>query len=68
MPAPFYLVWCEGTHSVTKKHSSQHEAHKEARRLANARPGENFYVVQAIERFRKTDIEHERFDTSEVPF
>lgn len=68
MSAPFYLVWCEDSKAVTKKHRYQHDALIEAQRLAKGNPGHNFYVVRATDRVRKVEVEHERIDDQEVPF
>lgn len=49
-PKPgFWLVWGEGTHTVTRQHETHDSAIAESRRLAKANPGQSFYVVGATE-------------------
>lgn len=44
----FYLVWCLDRSFPTVRYSSRHAAETEAKRLAAAYPGFEFYVVKTM--------------------
>lgn len=66
----FHIVWNpKGPHAPRERHFSQGDAEKEARRLALDHPGQDFFVMMAVARFRATEpVEVERFDTDGIPF
>lgn len=45
----FWLVWREFTTSPTHKHGTEASARREAERLARANPGEEFFILAAID-------------------
>lgn len=50
MEKPIYLVWCPQTSNVlTVKHDTFTGARFEARRLAEQTPGNDFFVLRAVE-------------------
>lgn len=53
---PFWLVWCPSGHAPTHKHATKELADREAQRLANANPGEDFIVLQSVTLYRKQTI------------
>lgn len=54
-PQPFWMVKGEGPSGV--QHGTPEAAELEADRLARAKPGKSFYVMQAISCHRKVDVE-----------
>lgn len=44
----FWLVWNPQGRAPTHKHITGQSAHDEAKRLAMANPGQEFYVMKAI--------------------
>lgn len=52
MDYEFWMVWGEGTHRVTCQHYSERAAMAEAERLAAQNPGQNFFVLRAVQRVR----------------
>ena len=45
----FYLVWNPGRDVPKRRHDTIDDARKEARRLAELQPGEEFFVLRAVE-------------------
>lgn len=62
----FWMVFTPSGCAPKFQHSTEKEAECEARRLAAMNPGQTFYVLQAIGKARKVDVEFTRFDN--VPF
>lgn len=68
MEQAFWMVWCESTCHTRVRHASPEEARREAERLAQAIPGQRFFVLQAtgiaqtVKPVTWTDLE------SELPF
>jgi hypothetical protein len=48
MDAAFYIVWNPDAGLPRFKHESEHDAVREAERLAGLNPGQRFYVLSAI--------------------
>ena len=44
----FWMVWCPDKSQPRYRHDTERGAIAEAERLANAHPGERFYVLAAI--------------------
>ncbi len=55
----FFMVYGMNQGAPTVRHESLAEATREAERLARANPGIDFYVLAAISRSRKVDVETE---------
>jgi hypothetical protein len=53
----FWLVWNPKRGNPTMQHASRDKAQAEAERLANAAPGDLFYVMQAVSLTRTTRVE-----------
>lgn len=53
---PFWLVWTEKGALPKFKHPSRFSADKEAMRLAEAIPGQEFYVLEPVASFRKENV------------
>lgn len=51
----FYVVWNPRFGPPTMRHPSYMSAKNEARRLANANPGQQFFVLGALSMHRKLD-------------
>lgn len=69
---PFWLVWCPtGPHSPRVRIDSEDEATRAAENLARSNPGKEFFVLRAVSRSVKRDVDTERLgDESdrEIPF
>lgn len=65
---PFYLVWNPQRGLPAFQHPTMQEAEEEAKRLARDNPGENFFVLAPMHRFKKNDLEHEQYDVDLIPF
>lgn len=46
----FWMVWNPAGRAPTYKHGNRGSAQREAERLAEANPGQSFYVLHAISR------------------
>lgn len=65
----FWIVWSPGgTKPPSYRHDSMSSAIDEAKRLAGQNPGKEFYVLWAMGRARKVDVEWTPVDQSEIPF
>lgn len=66
--ARFYMVVGRGT--PTHRHPTYEAAEKEARRLARQDPEQEFVVLGAMSRVKKSDVTVERLhhDDDELPF
>jgi hypothetical protein len=58
---PFFLVWCPTRGTPTVQQPSYSVAEGEAKRLARANPGEEFFVLAAVARVEKVDVGVTRF-------
>ena len=60
----FYMIFNggKGGASPTKQHRTEGEATTEARRLARAQPGDEFFVLRAIKRIVAIDVQEEKLD------
>lgn len=52
----FWMVWREGSRTVTYKHETEKSARQEAERLARENPGEKFYVLESSDCCMKYDV------------
>lgn len=52
----FYVVWCPIGGPPRKRHGYEYDAQKEAARLAQENPGQEFYVLRASHHFKRTDV------------
>lgn len=69
MKATFYIVWNpDGPTAPRFRHDTLGAAQREARRLAAAQPGQDFFVMQAHYRVTLAALDAEYFATDEVPF
>lgn len=55
----FFMVYGMGQNRPTVRHKTLASATQEAERLARANPGIDFYVLAAVSRSRKVDVETE---------
>ncbi len=70
MEKKFYLVWNPAGRNPQYRHVTHAAAAKESVRLANANPGETFYVVEALQSAcnRGLSISIMVDDEPEIPF
>lgn len=66
MPDTFWMIHGTGSREPTMRHQSFHAAKAELERLARSYPGTEFYLLQAIGRAKKVDVQYEECD--QVPF
>ncbi|XTQ92604.1 hypothetical protein ACQR5W_11835 [Xanthomonas sacchari] len=52
----FFLVWNPSGNSPRRRHDFEHEATREAERLAVENPGCEFYVLQATRHCKATQV------------
>jgi hypothetical protein len=68
----FYVVWCPSGGPPTVKHPSLASAEAEAKRLARAHTGHEFFVLMAISMTTKQDVAVTRYRSSvhdnDIPF
>lgn len=69
----FWMVYGEGQRAPTMKHATRDVAETEAKRLARFNPGIAFYVLEAISRAEKIEVQFTRLDRrnvndDEIPF
>lgn len=65
----FYLVWNPQHQTPPRhRHVTEADAKSEAMRLASAHPGQEFYVLRAVGRAVKIDVEYISLCDSELPF
>lgn len=60
----FWLVWCDAQNACDllrnypfKQHASRANAGAEAERLCRAHPGHAFYVVVAVRKYKRVEVE-----------
>lgn len=51
----FWLVWRPDGYPPSKRHTSKAAAYTESRRLAEANPGKEFFVLEAIQLSKKPE-------------
>jgi len=56
-PKQFFMVYGMNQGAPTVRHDTMQQAKREAERLARACPGIEFYVLAAISRSRRVDVE-----------
>lgn len=49
MPDSIYVVWNPSAENPKKRHETLESAREESRRLAQANPGQEFFVLRAVE-------------------
>lgn len=66
----FWLVWCPSGPTMPRvRHTSGSSAISEAKRLAGANPGQQFFVLEAIGSAKTHDpVEWTELDETHVPF
>jgi hypothetical protein len=72
-PAIFYLIWNPKRSAPTYMHSSYESALRESERLARMSPGQDFFILQAVSRTKKQDVETIRLEPvqqldDQIPF
>ena len=70
MKSPFFIIWSPQGHTPPReRHDTFLGAQREAERLALAKPGNDFFVMQAHCRVTATrPVEIEHFDVDGIPF
>lgn len=66
MPNTFWMIHGTGTREPTMRHKSFHDAKAELERLARTNPNHEFYLLQAIGRAKRVDVQYEECD--QIPF
>lgn len=64
----FYMVLNSKTDQTRYQHTTYEAAEAEAKRLASANPGTDFYVLAGIARVVRNDLLIERVKSDEIPF
>lgn len=66
---PFWMVYGEGQRPPAFKHATFESARLEAERLARLLPGVRFYVLSAIARALKADVDFQPIEGGDdIPF
>jgi hypothetical protein len=71
--ATFFLVWNPKRSAPTYQHASYESALRESERLARMSPGQDFFILQAVSRTKKQDVETIRLEPvqqldDQIPF
>lgn len=69
--SPFYMVYREGGGPPTVKHARYDLAEQEAKRISNASPGFNVFILAAVSRVKVPKHQEQEFYESQhdtVPF
>ena len=63
----FFMVYGMDQGAPVMRHGSYADAKREAERLARNNPGKDFYVLAAVSRSRRVDVETEVIVAAEWP-
>ena len=64
----FWMVWSPQGSTPTHQHITKSSAVNEAERLARLRPGQEFYVLEAVELRIVNDMQRVKLYPGPVPF
>jgi len=65
---PFYTVWREGGGAPVVQHPNQHEAEREAERLARIHSPIAFWVMAPLTRFQSCRMTVDHYEPDSPPF
>lgn len=67
MEQTFWMVWNPARNAPTCKHESLDSAEREAKRLARINPDEQFFVLESVSGWVKSDVQRIDLDPA-IPF